>query len=245
MKTILSLMVLAGMGTAHAATGYITVSGTVSEATGISASKLGNTITATFLVSLDANDATLADLDSSDNPLEGGWTAQYQFGSGAYNWTMSLNGGVPIGSTSITMTTENDVVELPFNAGQPFDVFTIGGFTGTGMCPQAVLDVKGFCDATDMNPDDAFEAELTLAMPGWFNGTDLPGYVPSLNSYLGASITGNEFSNGVLVGEFDASITSMTVSASLAPVPEPETYATMLAGLGLVGWSVRRRNQRN
>ncbi|MDP2811103.1 MAG: FxDxF family PEP-CTERM protein [Rhodocyclaceae bacterium] len=26
-----------------------------------------------------------------------------------------------------------------------------------------------------------------------------------------------------------------------APVPEPETYALMLAGLGLVGWAARRR----
>jgi hypothetical protein len=28
---------------------------------------------------------------------------------------------------------------------------------------------------------------------------------------------------------------------SLAPVPEPETWALMLAGLGLVGWAARRR----
>ncbi|OYW28321.1 MAG: hypothetical protein B7Z51_08260, partial [Methyloversatilis sp. 12-65-5] len=26
----------------------------------------------------------------------------------------------------------------------------------------------------------------------------------------------------------------------LAPVPEPETYALMLAGLGLIGWAARR-----
>jgi hypothetical protein len=32
-------------------------------------------------------------------------------------------------------------------------------------------------------------------------------------------------------------------SASLAPIPEPETYAMMLAGLGLLGTVVRRRHQ--
>jgi len=32
-----------------------------------------------------------------------------------------------------------------------------------------------------------------------------------------------------------------TVLYSLAPVPEPETYALMLAGLGLVGFMARRR----
>jgi PEP-CTERM motif len=31
----------------------------------------------------------------------------------------------------------------------------------------------------------------------------------------------------------------------LAPVPEPETYAMMLAGLGLAGWLARRRKQRS
>ena len=34
-----------------------------------------------------------------------------------------------------------------------------------------------------------------------------------------------------------------TALYSLAPVPEAETYAMMLAGLGLVGWAVRRRKQ--
>ena len=29
----------------------------------------------------------------------------------------------------------------------------------------------------------------------------------------------------------------------LAPVPEPETYATLLAGLGLVGFMARRKAQ--
>jgi hypothetical protein len=38
----------------------------------------------------------------------------------------------------------------------------------------------------------------------------------------------NEFPGGALRGQ-------------LAPVPEPETYALMLAGLGVVGWTARRR----
>jgi hypothetical protein len=38
----------------------------------------------------------------------------------------------------------------------------------------------------------------------------------------------SEFASGALRGQ-------------LAPIPEPETYALMLAGLGVVGWSARRR----
>jgi hypothetical protein len=36
---------------------------------------------------------------------------------------------------------------------------------------------------------------------------------------------------------------SYAVAVSLAPVPEPETYAMMLAGLGLMGFIARRRKQ--
>lgn len=36
---------------------------------------------------------------------------------------------------------------------------------------------------------------------------------------------------------------ALSVSPATAPVPEPETYALMLAGLGLVAWISRRRNK--
>ena len=32
-----------------------------------------------------------------------------------------------------------------------------------------------------------------------------------------------------------------TNSCGVAPIPEPETYALMLAGLGVLGWAARRR----
>lgn len=227
MKRVLAVMLLAGMGTAHAATGSITVSGTINEVFGTSVGEqVGNTITATFYVSLDPINATSVDTDLSDNagqyPLSA--TAFYTFNSGAFSWSMSSSGGGSYGSTNIYMLTENDYVELPYNSGQPFDVFTIGGFSGT--------------------QGDAFEAELILAKQIMFSGTDLPGSIsPDLNTYVGAFITGNVFQGGVLVGEFNAPITSMTVSAALMPVPEPEAYAMMLAGLGLVGAVARRRRQ--
>lgn len=36
---------------------------------------------------------------------------------------------------------------------------------------------------------------------------------------------------------------TLTAQGNLAPVPEPETYAMMLAGLGLLGLAARRRRQ--
>ncbi|MCW7539930.1 PEP-CTERM sorting domain-containing protein [Aquabacterium sp. A7-Y] len=41
----------------------------------------------------------------------------------------------------------------------------------------------------------------------------------------------------------DADYDDLVVGLSLAPVPEPETYALMLAGLGALGFMARRRKQ--
>lgn len=38
-------------------------------------------------------------------------------------------------------------------------------------------------------------------------------------------------------------VAQIAVDIAAAPVPEPETYAMLAAGLGLVGWQVRRRNK--
>jgi hypothetical protein len=37
---------------------------------------------------------------------------------------------------------------------------------------------------------------------------------------------------------------TLTAQGNLAPVPEPETYAMMLAGLGLLGLTARRRRRK-
>ena len=42
----------------------------------------------------------------------------------------------------------------------------------------------------------------------------------------------------------ETSNTTSLYSMSMAPVPEPETYAMLLAGLGLVGFMARRRNMK-
>ena len=46
----------------------------------------------------------------------------------------------------------------------------------------------------------------------------------------------------LLSANFDIIVESTTtLTPVIAPVPEPETYALMLAGLGVVGWAARRR----
>ena len=85
---------------------------------------------------------------------------------------------------------------------------------------------------------------LSQGAGGWGGGT---------LTQSGNSITGWE-GNGVI--QFQGSYTSIsfttpnyeyyygaTVGAPVAAVPEPETYAMMLAGLGLLGFAARRRKQ--
>ncbi|MBS0298909.1 MAG: PEP-CTERM sorting domain-containing protein [Proteobacteria bacterium] len=46
-------------------------------------------------------------------------------------------------------------------------------------------------------------------------------------------------------GPFDYNDLSFSFTNTIAAVPEPETYAMLLAGLGLVGFFARRRKQNN
>ncbi len=54
---------------------------------------------------------------------------------------------------------------------------------------------------------------------------------------LVAFIGGTNGDEGVVIGRIDSGLTRQL---NVGPVPEPETYAMMLAGLGLVGWRIRR-----
>jgi hypothetical protein len=63
---------------------------------------------------------------------------------------------------------------------------------------------------------------------------------PSLDSHLGFVMT--NYWGGDSTATVDATYRfSITTAASVAPIPEPETYAMMLAGLGLLGLVTRRR----
>lgn len=92
----------------------------------------------------------------------------------------------------------------------------LGGNDG----PHVFLDATGVYNQT-------FSYGTTL--PDWrgFNTSTLTGY----DTYTLSLFT-------------DFALTGITlVDASAAPIPEPEIYAMMIAGLGLVGGIARRRNQ--
>jgi len=74
----------------------------------------------------------------------------------------------------------------------------------------------------------------------WNGGLDNDSLINGVtlsNNYL---LESNPFSEAVALGA--TGNTLVTSAAATAPVPEPETYAMFLAGLGLLGFTARRRN---
>ena len=87
----------------------------------------------------------------------------------------------------------------------------------------------------------------TSASAGWANGTGADGSYSQLTGSLvnGALLDGGanaliSYSNTGVAGQYLYQVRNGVV---VAPVPEPETYAMLLAGLGVVGFMSRRRKQ--
>lgn len=81
--------------------------------------------------------------------------------------------------------------------------------------------------------------ELLLEMPLTYQGITLDN--------IEAVSWGHTLANGhrtlVLAADnnFSGSQSTQFIALEIAPVPEPEQYALLLAGLGLIGWAARRR----
>lgn len=115
------------------------------------------------------------------------------------------------------------------SASFTIDELTLGSFTsidwddtaaatlsGGGLGAPIVLGEAGLDSSFAFN-DVVVTGPVTLTLKGMATGTGIPGVI-SPGTY--------------------------SIAAVAAPIPEPETYALMLAGLGMVGFMAARRRDR-
>lgn len=76
------------------------------------------------------------------------------------------------------------------------------------------------------------------------------GFSQSLSSFSVGLSQGLSFTDNLVAGSYSLALSgtsqaggSYSLTLMAAPVPEPETYAMLLAGLGLMGAIARRRNR--
>jgi hypothetical protein len=128
-------------------------------------------------------------------------------------------------------------------------------FSGTGL--NAFNSYAFSSNAFKADGDGFFDWKIDLSSnPPRFDGTDTLSWdflgvtLPSFNSI---SVNGSEGKDGFLFathaqglayggsGWFNGQLTPTSTPFDVTPVPEPETYALMLAGLAVVGSIARRR----
>lgn len=112
------------------------------------------------------------------------------------------------------------------------------------------LNVSG-SDTFGMQSIDIYLGPFTVHLggttpaPGHYSGTqafNVGAGTWHVDTYFSPNVSGGS-SFGSIDGQYDGSIT-FNFGPVAAPVPEPETYAMLLAGLGLLGFAARRRKQK-
>ncbi|MEP6606191.1 MAG: FxDxF family PEP-CTERM protein [Nitrosospira sp.] len=127
----------------------------------------------------------------------------------------------------------NDIFSfiLPANNGSGYDIHNFPlSIPETGDFNTLLSSVSLYSNADGIlfNSDDTFLQSFVVPSGSTTNFT----WGPSVGGNMYLSVSG--IANGSLGGLYNGAI-------SVSPVPEPETFAMLLAGLGLIGAMVRRR----
>jgi len=142
--------------------------------------------------------------------------------------------GVPLafgGFASVGSFNDIFTFSLPTNAGSAYSVSNFLALPAQYNTVLSTISLVYNPDGILFNGDDSFVASSVI--PGTNSLTLAVGSRPAGNYYV--NITG--LSNGTAGGIYNGAI-------SVSAVPEPESYALMLAGLGAIGFIASRRRSK-
>lgn len=131
-----------------------------------------------------------------------------------------------------------------YSTGNWFEVDGVNA-TEQGNSNPVSIDITFFKLTTSpSNPDSGFQitggALADAYGPQLYTG---PESAPTFNLSTGTGFQFTDFSNSNFPNGAPSSL-SITCVECVPPVPEPESYAMLLAGLGLLGFMARRMKQK-
>ena len=160
----------------------------------------------------------------------------------AWGDSFTFTGGSGIGSTTFVFSLDGNITGQGFVRYSLFSDFDLTNGTSASSVPlrtlidyqtfgggTASLPLTLFSYTTDFTYDEAFTIQAVLEAYVHENGESDFFNTGRLNT--------------VIIPTGATLVTGSGTVYGITPVPEPETYAMLLAGLGLVGWAARRRKQ--
>ena len=164
--------------------------------------------------------------------------ADFQGVTDSFDFNYSLKFSTPVGGNAEQLV-----------SGDFVTIYDFGGFTGLG---GVVLPAFITASTSFLGPNPPFQgAPDSASIPNvTFTYTGAPitvdtNFLVSIHTTSGTAITG--FYSGQTTNNFDQPGAKLgNTGQTMVPttIPEPETYAMMLAGLGLMGFVARRRKQK-
>jgi hypothetical protein len=224
---VMSVMMVLWVPSALAATAGVTFT----QLSGL----LGGTPTGTAVYRADLSGLGLAQIQS----------LTIQDNSGGFGGAAGQFSGFDLDTVVLSTTFANTAAEVDLAPALSFFDFSPAGtlFTaGTQRAPvnAALFGTSGGNIDNAVATLDLFDANSTTAIPGAFGFVSLGD-----NGVISFNLTSLVSTAGLYlyIGEVgdNGEVAAGTITVSTAPIPEPEIYAMMGIGVGLMGWVGRRK----